>query len=310
MNFKKASIVTIIIFAIILTFSTFSESSYALRKIFKIISVNYKTSFRSQTTTNNSNIPEEHQGKLLLFILAGQSNMSGMGDLPTAKIVTNPRIYVFGNDYHWKLATEPIDDATNQVDIVSEDLDAGFSPAMSFATTILEQHPDMLIGLIPCAKGGSSIYQWQRNLADNTLYGSCLKRVRVASSMGNVAGLLFFQGEIDTVDPTKEFPKKILLPNQWADKFEVFIQNWRKDLNLSTLPVVFAQIGTNTEPERFINWAVVKEQQLQVRLPFSAMITTDDLALKDYVHFSTESYQIIGQRFAKAYLELLLEMKR
>ncbi|BAU66894.1 hypothetical protein STA3757_43000 [Stanieria sp. NIES-3757] len=310
MNFKKASIGTIIIFAIILTFGIFSESSYALRKIFKIISVNYRTSFRSQTTTNKGNIPEEHQGKLQLFILAGQSNMAGMGDLSTSKIVTNPRIYVFGNDYHWKLATEPIDDATNQVDIVSKDLDAGFSPAMSFATTILEQHPDMLVGLIPCAKGGSSIYEWQRNLADNTLYGSCLKRVRVASSMGNVASLLFFQGEIDTVDPTKEFPKKILLPNQWADKFKVFVQNWRNDLNLPTLPVVFAQIGTNTEPERFINWAVVKEQQRQVRLPFSAMITTDDLALKDYVHFSTESYQIIGQRFAQAYLELLLEMKR
>ena len=40
------------------------------------------------------------------------------------------------------------------------------------------------------------------------------------------------------------------------------------------------------------------------------MIVTDDLALKDYVHFTTESYQIIGQRFAKAYLNVLLEVNR
>ncbi len=35
------------------------------------------------------------------------------------------------------------------------------------------------------------------------------------------------------------------------------------------------------------------------------MITTDDLALKDGVHFTSESYQTIGGRFAEAYLNLI-----
>jgi hypothetical protein len=36
------------------------------------------------------------------------------------------------------------------------------------------------------------------------------------------------------------------------------------------------------------------------------MITTDDLAQKDdEAHFTTKSYQIIGERFAKAYLEII-----
>ena len=203
------------------------------------------------------------------------------------------------------MAKEPVDDPTNQVDKVSEDIPAGYSPALDFATTVLKQRPDMVIGLIPCAKGGSSIHEWQRNgnLDENTLYGSCLKRVRAASLMGNVAGILFFQGEIDTVDP-KEDPKRTFSANQWADKFTLLVKNWRDDLNLPNLPVIFAQIGSNTEPERFVNWKVVQEQQRQVKLPFSAMIKTNDLALKDYVHFTTESYQTIGQRFAKAYLSL------
>ncbi|HEY9651696.1 MAG TPA: sialate O-acetylesterase, partial [Coleofasciculaceae cyanobacterium] len=232
-----------------------------------------------------------------------------MGDLPQSGTTINPRIYVFGNDYRWKLAREPVDDSSNQVDKVSEDTPAGYSPALSFATTVLKQNPDRVIGLIPCAKGGSSIHEWQRNLSENTLYGSCLKRVRAASLMGNVAGFLFFQGEIDTVDP-KEQPDRTFSPNQWAEKFTILVRDWRSDLNWPELPVVFAQIGSNTEPNRFKNWAVVQEQQRKVQLPFSTMITTNDLPLRDYAHFTTESYQIIGQRFANAYLDLLSKRNR
>ncbi|MBD1847880.1 hypothetical protein H6F89_31780 [Cyanobacteria bacterium FACHB-63] len=125
-----------------------------------------------------------------------------------------------------------------------------------------------------------------------------------AASAREVAGILYFQGEIDTVEPHLQ-PQKILLPDRWADEFAVLVKNWRSDLGLPKLPIVFAQIGTNTEPDWFKNWAVVKVQQRQVRLPFTAMITTDDLTLKDYVHFTTESYRTIGQRYAKAYLDLL-----
>jgi hypothetical protein len=74
-------------------------------------------------------------------------------------------------------------------------------------------------------------------------------------------------------------------------------------LGQSELPVVFAQIGANTRPNRYPNWKIVQEQQSSVRLPFCKMIKTDDLALGDTVHFTTESYRIIGKRFAEAYLE-------
>ncbi|NJM74986.1 MAG: sialate O-acetylesterase [Acaryochloridaceae cyanobacterium RU_4_10] len=281
------------------------EKFYGVKNLLKFIRID--NPIRSETQTKNINdaiLPKEHQGKLKLFVLAGQSNMSGMGDLPKSGLTIDPRVYVFGNDYRWKLAQEPVDDPTHQVDLVSEDLSAGFGPSVAFATALLEQHPDIVIGLIPCAKGGSSIHEWRRDFNDNTLYGSCLKRIRAASVMGNIAGLLYFQGEIDAVDP-KEDPQRTFSPHQWADKFIVLIKNWRHDLDLPELPVVFAQIGTNTEPQRFKNWSVVKTQQGKVRLPFSEMIVTDDLGLRDYVHFTTESYRIIGQRFAKTYLNLI-----
>jgi len=265
----------------------------------------------SQTEVSDSNglvIPEAHQGRLQLFILAGQSNMSGRGIIPASGAEVNSRIYLFGNDYRWKLAREPIDDPENQVDLVSEDRPVGVSPGMTFARTLLEQDPGRVIGLIPCARGDSAIHEWQRNWSDATLYGSCLKRVRAASGMGRVAGFLFFQGEVDAIAPSAR-PNRTLLPDRWATQFTTMVQDWRRDLNLPRLPVVFAQIGSNTEPEIFKNWTAVQAQQRQVRLPLTAMITTEDLALQDFVHFTTASYQAIGQRFAEAYLRLESDLK-
>jgi Carbohydrate esterase, sialic acid-specific acetylesterase len=248
-------------------------------------------------------IPEEFSGKLSLFILAGQSNMSGRGDLPSEQAV-HRRIFVFGNDYRWKIAREPIDAADGQVDLVSEDKDAGFGPGLAFATSLIKRNPDRLIGLIPCAKGASSIAEWQRNLSENSLYGSCLKRIRAATTMGKITGLLFFQGEEDAVDPNRA-PNRSFSASSYAMSFSRFVSDIRNDLALVILPVVFAQIATNNTPRYFVNWHVIKEQQEMINLSCTAMIRTADLSLKDDVHFTTESYQIIGQRYAEAFLTLM-----
>ncbi|NEO40828.1 MAG: sialate O-acetylesterase [Moorea sp. SIOASIH] len=248
-------------------------------------------------------IPSDFEGKMSLFILAGQSNMSGTGKLTAASSVTDPRVFVFGNDYRWHLAKEPIDSQTKQVDKVSEDKSAGVGPGMAFATELLKYNPELIIGLIPCAKSGTAIEQWQRSLSEDTLYGSCLKRVGAASVMGEITGILFFQGEKDAQKPSQD-SDITFFPNQWADKFVTLVKDFRQDLGKPDLPVVFAQIGTTTDPETLPNWETVKAQQATVQLPATRMITTDDLALQDYVHLTTESYLIVGKRFAKAFWKL------
>jgi hypothetical protein len=245
---------------------------------------------------------EPFQGKLALFILAGQSNMSGRGELPPTPL-SHPQVFVFGNDYRWRMATEPVDNPTGQIDAVSHDYDAGYGPALAFATGLIERNPELAIGLIPCAKGNTAIEQWQRRLADTTLYGSCLKRSLAASTMGNIEGILFFQGETDALDP-QQYPDRLLSAADYESKFVTFVHDMRRDLNQPNLPLVFAQIGSHAAPEAFVNWAVVQAQQAQVKLPCAAMITTDDLSLMDGVHYTTESYRIIGQRFAEAMADL------
>ena len=248
-------------------------------------------------------IPQAYRGQLSLFILVGQSNMVGWAPIPQPE-KTDPRVYVFGNDYHWRIASEPVDQALNQVDKVSEDHFAAYGPALAFAFASLDRHPQDVIGLIPCAKNSSAIAQWQRNLSDQSLYGSCLKRARAASPMGQIAGVLFFQGETDAQDP-KQYPTPEANPFDWAELFTAFITDLRKDLHQPSLPVVFAQLGSNSAPEAFLNWEVVKQEQLSVQLPMTAMIITDDLPLLDGLHFTTESYWIIGERFAEAYWNMV-----
>ncbi len=250
-------------------------------------------------------IPPAYQGKLTLFLLAGQSNMVGMGDLKQATLKSNGKVFTFGNDYRWHVAAEPVDDPAGQVDQVSQDSWVGAGPALTFALALSERAPTQAIGLVPCAKGETTIADWQRNLSDRSLYGSCLKRARAASTMGQVAGLLFFQGETDAADP-KLFPAQSLRPDQWASSFAAMVNDFREDLALPRLPVVFAQIGTTTYSSEIAPyWEIVRAQQRSVQLPATAMITTDDLALQDEVHFTTESYQLIGRRFAEAFWNLV-----
>ena len=290
----------------VLTLSIGAILGVALQKYYSVGDIVELWSAPTTTSAVEDGVPEELQGKLSLFILAGQSNMAGRGPVSESDRNGNPRVFVFGNDYRWRIAVEPIDDPGNQVDRVSLDPDAGPGPGLAFATSLVEQRPDMAIGLIPCAMGGSSIYQWRRSLSEDTLYGSCLKRVRAASTMGNVAGLLFFQGEADAMAP-ELYQETVLLPDEWGGRFRTLVNNWRDDLGWPELPVVFAQIGTHAAPEIFVNWAIVQEQQGSVQMPLCEMITTDDLALADIVHFTSESYQIIGRRYAEAYLSLVQE---
>ena len=251
---------------------------------------------------STAEIPVAYRGQMSLFVLAGQSNMVGWAPIPEEQ-KTDPRIYVFGNDYHWRIASEPIDRAYNQVDKVSEDRNAGYGPALAFAIASLDRHPRAVIGLIPCAKSSSAIAQWQRNLSDQTLYGSCLKRAQAASVMGKIAGILFFQGETDALDPIL-YPQPVPRPFDWATLFTALITDLRNDLHEPELPVVFAQLGSDPLSRDFLNWNIVQEQQSSIDLHMTAMITTDDLPLMDGVHFTAESYQIIGRRLADAYWDL------
>lgn len=240
-------------------------------------------------------VPDEHHGRASLFVLAGQSNMAGYGNVREWDGKTSDSVLMLGNDYRWRVATEPVDTVAGQVDEVSADRYGGAGPSLAFGLAVWRAsgHP---VGLLPCAKGGSRIAEWTRSTSDSTLHGAMLKRCRAAAVMGDLSGLLFFQGESDAVagDGTP-----------WDESFARFVADVRSDTSPG-LPIVFAQIG---HPPSDIDpgpWEEIRRLQASVRLPGVAMIRTDDLPMGDRLHFTTASYAVIGERFAEA-METLLQ---
>jgi len=272
------------------------RSANLLRKVGLYQSV-AEPNIRLQEQLNQPVISPRLQGRLKLYVLVGQSNMVGAAEVP-ADVQTSANIFTFGNDYRWAVSEPPVDSAANQVDTVSADVDAGYGPAFPFAQALIAQNNNQIIGLIPCARNGASITDWEKSPSDQSLYGSCLKRVRAASPMGTVEGILFFQGEADAIDPT-QFPSLQPDATAWAEKFATFAYNFRSDIGSPDLPLLYAQLGNPDDLEGLPNWGDVQAQQESLQIPNAQMIVTKDLPM-DGIHFTVDSYRVIGQRFADA----------
>lgn len=257
------------------------------------------------TEADATQVPQELRGKMDVWLLIGQSNMVGQGVLQDSSSKPHPRVWMLGNDYQWKAATEPIDSAQNQIDAISLDPNAAVGPAMSFALALVQKDAAVQIALVPCAKGGRPLKYFLRPAGEeipnrDSLYGSALHRARQARKMGRLAGVLFFQGEGDANDATK---RPETFGGQWDTHFAQWVSDFRRDLESPTLPIIFAQIGT-TISRNYPRWEEVKAAQARVKLPNVAMIQTEDLPRKDAVHFTTPAYEEIGRRFANAALKL------
>lgn len=249
---------------------------------------------------------------LKIFILAGQSNMSGHGKLRLKDLNVREGIVVFGNDYKWHVGREPVDDSTNQVDQVSNDGPPGNDdcqgPGIAFAENLREIAAIDRIGLIPCSMGGSGIIQWQRNDSVTSLYGSCLNRIKRVSANGVITGVIFYQGETDALSKKGAQEMNAAEPQAkgWRRLFEEFVKSIRSDIGNKDLPVVFAQLAETTKLE-FVNWNLIKQQQEWVSLRHVEMIKTSDLALEDGLHLTAESNDKLGIRFAAAMAKILKE---
>jgi hypothetical protein len=242
---------------------------------------------------NTGTIPYQYQGQVHLFVLAGQSNMVGVNPAPTGQ-PTSQTIYNFGNDYRWHIGIESIDSNVNQVDFISSD-NAGYGPGMSFALRLQEIRPGYIIGLIPCAKSGTSMFEWQRSLSEDTLYGSCLKRIKAAETMGTLEGYLFYQGENEALFGNNP---------DWGMKFSELVSNIRSDVVKPNLPVVFVQI--NNLPDGFLYTSSVQASQANVSIPNVNMISAIGLPKnEDYIHLTIAGEQSLGISLANS-MNLLL----
>jgi len=227
---------------------------------------------------------------ILIFVIVGQSNASGWAAFP----LTPPSplgVIVFGNDYQYHQLDpfSPIDSPTGQMDSASLDLLAGYGFAAAFAERIVSETGAQVV-LIPCAKGGSSVSEWQQG---EPLYTTCLDRIRQVTGYYGLplAGVLYNQGERDT---TRSY-----LAARWKERFETFVTDLRTDLTYS-VPVLYAQLGNQFSR---LNWLMVRDGQAGVVLPAVTMITTSDI-LDTALHYTTWETTLVGRRYANQWLRL------
>ncbi len=224
----------------------------------------------------------------IILATLGQSNAASYAICPDVLPTVPEGIYNFGNDYVMHIAQEPIDSIINQVDMVSSDTVNRCGSAITIATE-LNRITGRDVVIVPCAKGGMTITQWQPAYTRDTLYGSCLYRIRTVDTGGNHTVMIFFyQGEADSYN--------LDLVAAWNGKFTNIINALNTDLNYP--PIVYAQVSKTTDPQKFPYLLELANEQAFSRGGNVLMVKSEDLSLCDIIHLDYESQQILGKRAA------------
>ena len=234
-----------------------------------------------------------------IYVFMGASNMSGRGMMPPGQ-ETYANVYGFDDSFTIVAGREPSDKpARRSKDTVSRDIGAGFSPVMSFFAGIAPSNPGKTYVFINCAKGGSSLAGWKRNLSETSLYGFCLKRIRLAQAFGTVKGVLFINGEYET-----EGIAGRTAAENWGNDFMQLVNDLRSDLG-ATVPVVYTRVNPKM-PGKFNAIVHAEQTRIDGLLPALKMVDTDELYLGiNSFHYKTPELKIIGQRMAMAMLAIM-----
>ena len=239
--------------------------------------------------------------QLDLFLLMGQSNMKGRGVMPEGP-KRDPRIVMMHlKDDQWYLARHPLHLTGDAKTFQGHD-NAGVGPGLAFAETLAAANPKAVIGLVPCAVGGSSIKLWQKGAK---LYEEALRRAKLALQntapvKARIRGVIWLQGEANA-NP-QELP-------QHAERLRAMIEALRADLALPELPFVACTIGEMKTEPLLTDLKAMNEIQLSLpkSVPHTACVDARDLKthIGDAVHFDTAAQNEIGKRFAAKLLGLL-----
>ncbi len=216
-----------------------------------------------------------------LILLVGQSNMAGRGTVTPRDEQTHPRILMFNKDMAWVPAKDPVHFDKNI---------AGVGLCSEFARTLAAREPDAVIGLIPCAVGGTSLDQWKKG---DKLYTNAITRARAAMKNGQLAAILWHQGEADA-SPEKSAT--------YPERFIAMMSAMRQELHADNVPVVIGEIGYFNPRHKVINENLAK---IPSQLALCALVTAEDLKDRgDKLHFDTPSLYVLGKRYADAYYKL------
>lgn len=237
--------------------------------------------------------------KLHLFLLVGQSNMAGRGTVEPQDQQVHGRVLMLGRDDKWVPAVDPMH---------WDKPSAGVGLGRTFGRDIADANPGIVVGLIPCAVGGSPIDAWKPGVyypaTKSHPWDDALRRAKTALKDGTLKGILWHQGEADC--------KPELAPAYEA-KLHDLIQRLRRELNAPDVPFIVGQMGQFPDvpwtPE--MKTVDAAHRSLPQKVPQTAYVGAEGLKHKgDKIHFDAAAYRELGHRYAEAWKHLDLRSRR
>lgn len=226
------------------------------------------------------------------FLLIGQSNMAGRGFLKEAVDIDGKNVRVLRNG-RWNFFYRPVNADRNM---------SGVCLAESFAQRYSEDHSDALVGLIPCADGGSSLAHWQPGEA---LFEHAVYMAKLAMRSSTIAGVLWHQGEGDCADG---------LWQNYKEKCEYIFESLRKELDLYDVPFIIGGLGdflsiraVEANKPQYVNYKLLNSEleKMAESNDYIGFVSAEGLgANPDNLHFNSASLYEFGERYYNVFKQL------
>jgi hypothetical protein len=266
-----------------------------------------------------------------VFLMAGQSNMAGVGGYsgylsgapwttypygqgpdapcPAPYNTPNPNVHF----WNYTPETSPTDEIKPGVGTAWVDLQNGygalknskgpqFGPELSFGARIKELYPNDDIYLVKYALSSTNLAEsWSPN--GGPCYNSLMARVNAAMSNlslagknPQIAGMIWMQGEDDATNLSHAQNYRTNLKN--------FVTDLRSDLGVLNMPFVAGRITYMAQywaPRSYSDLVRNAQWNISSDVGNASCINTDDLQWAYYGHYGTQGQIDLGVRFANQF---------
>lgn len=282
------------------------------------------------TTAMAVNVVYAKEPIVKVVLLAGQSNMAGVGDYD--KLTPNDYVRIAAASKRVKLSfnggeAEPLSyKKAGESTIKKYQLTKSFGPELFIGVGLAEKFPNNEILLIKTAQGGTSLYgawnaQWSKEKADLLetkafkktlkLYDLHLNNIKhnlakltASGKKYELLGFAWMQGENDAA--------KEISARSYQANLEKLIASYRHTLKQPKMPFIIGQINSNygdfplgPEMVRAAQKNVAETDEYAEYIATSMAGTWLDYPKHFDVHYNTDGQRRLGQQFAKKLIGLI-----
>jgi hypothetical protein len=237
------------------------------------------------------------QADFHLYLFIGQSNMASRAPVEAQDLPEIDRAYLFNGLNQWEEAKPGL--VTNRSSITAtqglnryssvEDAAKvnGLNVASEFAKAMTLDNPQIAVGIISNARGGTSIAQWQKG-AGTGLFEEAVRRTKEAMESGTLKGIIWHQGESDQSKANTTYMSSL----------QQLVADLRSELESPNVPFVAGQL-LPTKSADFNQMITTIPQHIPNAFWVSNAGT---VSIGDGSHFDAASQRLLGQRYAAAIL--------